>query len=127
MTCRQYGQLRGTVSEQWVWTDQHCAGSPSQGVAERWADIAIGCGREDFELPPHRRSRRLQVRNHGLSLRTARIDQDRNARVPIQELMQKLEPLCLKPKIHGVDAGDVTAGSIETDDQASSNRIGATR
>src|SRR5262245_31683491 len=45
----------------------------------------------------------------------------------MQELMQKLEPLCLKPKIHGADTGDVTAGSVETDDQASLNRISASR
>src|SRR5262249_25423402 len=127
MTCRQYGQLRETVSEQWVWTDQHCVGSPSHGVVERWAEIAIGFGREDFDLLSYGRSRRLHVRDHGLTLGIARIDQDRDARVSMQELMQKLEPLCLKPKIHGADTGDVTAGSIETDDQASLNRIVTSR
>ena len=41
--------------------------------------------------------------------------------------MQKPELLCPKPHIHGGDTGDVTARSIETDDEASLDRIDANR
>jgi DNA phosphorothioation-associated putative methyltransferase len=95
--------------------------------------IHIGSGKltlmkfDDFEGQPLPRMVRLHVRDHGLTLRIARIDQDRKARVSVQELMQKPELLCPKPHIHGGDTGDVTARSIEADDEAGLDRIGANR
>jgi hypothetical protein len=87
VTCRQCGQLHRTVSEQRVGTDQQCVGSVLHGVAECRADIAIGCGGEDFELLSHGRSSRLHVGDHGLNLRIAGIDRERKARISVQELM----------------------------------------
>ena len=62
-------------------------GSVLHGVAECRADIAIGCGGEDFELLSHGRSSRLHVGDHGLNLRIAGIDRERKARISVQELM----------------------------------------
>ena len=67
--------------------------------------------------------RRLHIRDHGLSLGIFRIDQDRKARVSVQELLQKPELLYRKPRIHGGDAGDVAARSVEADDKAIRNWV----
>jgi hypothetical protein len=111
--------LHRTVREQRVGLDQQRVGSFSHRDVERWPDIATGCGGQNFELLSHSRSRRLHVRDRGPTLRIVRIDQDRKPRVSMQELMQKPELLCHKPRIQGGDPGDVTARSVEADDEAS--------
>src|SRR5262249_39960656 len=91
--------------------------------AKQVPDIAIGCSAQNFELLSHGRGRRVPVRDRGLTLRIARIYQDRKPRVSMQELMQKPELLCQKPCIQGGGSGDVTARSVEADDEASLYRI----
>jgi hypothetical protein len=57
-------------------------------------------------------------------LKVARIDQDCEARVAAQQLVQKPEPLCSKPSIHRY-AGDIAARPVKAGDEAGLDRIDA--
>src|SRR5262249_48181659 len=111
------------VREQWVGSDQQRVDPFSHGGVESWPEIAMGCGGQNFKRLSHARSRRLDVGDHGLTLRIVRIHQDRKPPISMQELMQKPELLCHKPHVQGGGPSDVTAGPVEANDEASLDRI----
>src|SRR5262245_2154546 len=86
-------------------------------------NVTAGGGFEDFDLLPDGQGRSLNVRDKGLCEDIVGIDQHANAHGFWLQLMQQPKSLC--PKLHRKegDTGDVAARPVETEDEASLNRV----
>ena len=123
---RQRDELHAPGDEQRVGTDQECIGPLFHKRRKGRIDVAICAGGDDFDLPPDRRSRRLQFRDKGLgNKRIVGIDERGKARGSRQQLTQQREPLGPKLGANVTDSGGVSARPVEAGNEANFHRVGA--
>jgi len=117
--------MRPAVVEQWIGADQECATRLLRQVRKSRVDVATCGGGEHFDVLADGCSRRARICNKGVRHLIARIDEHAKARRCRQQFVQQPEPLFLRLHLHGINASDVAAWSVETGHKTNLDRIGA--